>query len=321
MLGLALVLGFAACSEPRSNAGAAAAGGPPSSMNGAASPGTSGASNVAEASAAKAGANEAHGDAAPASANGASPQAPVSKPAATSTSPRVPIVDGYTIVNTFPHDSSSFTQGLLFDGGRLLESQGQYGESSLRQVELETGKVLKRVALEPRYFAEGCAVLKGLVYQLTWREGVVLVYDARDLRPVGSFPLAGEGWGLATDGESLIVSDGTDVLRFVDPTTKLVTRRVSVRSAGRALTQLNELEWIEGELWANVWHTELLARIDPKTGEVAGYVDLRGLLPAAERRDAESVLNGIAYDAAKKRIFVTGKRWPKLFELRVQKRT
>ncbi|MFO1008500.1 MAG: glutaminyl-peptide cyclotransferase [Planctomycetota bacterium] len=255
-----------------------------------------------------------------AGANGAGKTA-AQTPAAKPDAPRVPVVDGFEIVNTFAHDASSFTQGLVFDGGRLIESQGQYGESSLRLVELESGKVLKRVPLEATYFAEGCAVLGGLVYQLTWREGVVFVYDARELRPVGSFQLAGEGWGITTDGTSLIVSDGTDVLRFLDPKTHAVTKKLSVRFAGRALTQLNELEWIDGELWANVWHTESIVRIDPKTGEVTSTLDLRGLLPMKERKDAESVLNGIAWDPAKKRLFVTGKNWPKLFEIRVKHRS
>lgn len=233
--------------------------------------------------------------------------------------PKLVVVDGFEVVNTFPHDASSYTQGLAFDGGRFIESQGQHGESSLRLVEVETGKVLKKLPLESRYFAEGCAVLKGLVYQLTWQQHVVFVYDARELRSVGSFPLEGEGWGLTTDGTNLFVSDGTDTLRVLDPTTHAVTRKIAVRVQGRALYQLNELEWIEGELWANVWHTDRIARIDPKTGEVARIVDLTGLLSANERRDRESVLNGIAYDAAKKRIFVTGKNWPKLFEIRVKR--
>ncbi|MBI5365217.1 MAG: glutaminyl-peptide cyclotransferase [Planctomycetes bacterium] len=233
--------------------------------------------------------------------------------------PKLVVTEGYEVVNTFPHDASSYTQGLVLDGGRFIESQGQYGESSLRFVEVETGRVLKKLPLESRYFAEGCAVLKGLVYQLTWQQHVVFVYDARDLSSVGSFPLEGEGWGITTDGTSLIVSDGTDTLRVLDPTTHAVTKKLPVRVQGRALYQLNELEWIEGEVWANVWHTDRIARIDPKTGEVARFLDLTGLLPAHERRDHESVLNGIAYDPAKKRIFVTGKNWPRLFEIRVKR--
>lgn len=243
---------------------------------------------------------------------GARPQEP--KPA-----PRVPVVDGYEIVATYPHDTRSFTQGLVFDNGRLLESQGQYGESSLRLVELETGKVLKKLALDPRFFGEGVAVLKGLVYQLTWKEHMVFVYTAGNLEPMGTFRFADEGWGLTTDGTSLIASTGGDELRFIDPKTLAVTRKLPVRAAGLAQYQINELEWIEGEVWANVWHSDRILRIDPKTGEVTSIVDLKGLLPDKERPDPESVLNGIAYDAAKKRIFVTGKRWPKLFEIRVKK--
>lgn len=232
-----------------------------------------------------------------------------------------PAVDGFEIVNTFPHDPKCYTQGLVFDGGRFVESQGQYGESSLRLVEIETGKVLVKRPLEARYFGEGCAVLAGLVYQLTWQQQTVFVYDVRDLRPVGTFPLAGEGWGLTTDGTSLFVSDGTDTLRVLDPKTFAVTRKLPVRLGGRALYQLNELEWIEGEIWANVWHSERIVRIDPKSGAVTRMLDLTGILPASERRDREAVLNGIAYDPTKKRIFVTGKNWPKLFEIRVKARS
>ncbi len=331
-----LVVTLSACSDPAARGSNSDASSTPSSATPAAA-GDAGAANSAHGTSARSGT-----PAATASGSDAQVVSSNSKPTGASTTgtkasgsasagqdaagskpavPRVPVVDGYTIVNTFTHDASSFTQGLVYDGGRLLESQGQYGESSLRLVELESGKVLKKLPLEARYFAEGCAVLGGLVYQLTWREGVVFVYDARELRSVGSFQLAGEGWGLTTDGTQLILSDGSDTLRFVDPKSQQVVRRVAVRFAGRPLLQLNELEWVEGEVWANVWHSEFIARIDPKTGEVLGTIDLRGLLPAAERRDPESVLNGIAYDAAKKRIFVTGKRWPKLFEIRVQKRT
>jgi glutamine cyclotransferase len=251
----------------------------------------------------------------PAPAQTPSPRTPPSGDA-----PRKVPVDGYEVVATYPHDPRSFTQGLAFDNGRLLESQGQYGESSLRLVELETGVVQKRLPLAPTVFAEGIAVLKGLVYQLTWREGVAFVYTVGDLKQVGSFPFEGEGWGLTTDGTSLIASTGRDELRFIDPKTLKVSRSVRVRAAGVPQSELNELEWIEGEIWANVWHKDQILRIDPKTGDVVSIVDLRGLLPDRERRDYEHCLNGIAYDAAKKRIFVTGKCWPKLFEIRVKKR-
>lgn len=229
-------------------------------------------------------------------------------------------IDGYEVVHAYPHDARSFTQGLVYDAGKLLESQGQYGESSLRLVELETGVVKKRLAIDPRYFAEGLAVLKGLVYQLTWKEQTGFVYTLDDLRPVGSFRYEGEGWGLTTDGTSLILSDGTDKLRFVEPQKFTVTKTLPVREKGLVQHELNELEWVEGEIWANVWHTERIARIDPKTGEIVRWLDLTGLSPRVEHPDAESVLNGIAYDAAKKRLFVTGKRWPKLYEIKVKPR-
>lgn len=226
-------------------------------------------------------------------------------------------VDGYEVVRVLPHDSSSFTQGLAFDAGELLESQGEYGRSSLRVVDLETGTVARKIAVDARYFAEGLTALGGFVYQLTWKEGVCLVYERHDLRLAGTLPIAGEGWGLATDGKQLIVSDGSDVLRFCDPATMRVARTLAVKALGRAQHQINELEWVRGEIWANVWHSDRIARIDPATGEVKRYLDLTGLLPASERPHAESVLNGIAWDARGDRLYVTGKRWPKLFEIRV----
>lgn len=251
------------------------------------------------------------------SSQAATPQNPPVKPPPST--PATPI-DGYEIVHAYPHDARSFTQGLVFDAGKLLESQGEYGASSLRLVELDTGVVQKRLPIDPRYFAEGLAVLKGLVYQLTWKEKTGFVYALDDLRPLGSFHYDSEGWGLTTDGTSLILSDGTDVLRFIEPQKFTVTRTIAVREHGLVQHELNELEWVDGEIWANVWHTERIARIDPKTGEIVRWLDLTGLSPRAEHPDAESVLNGIAYDAAKKRIFVTGKRWPKLFEIKVKPR-
>lgn len=232
--------------------------------------------------------------------------------------PRTIPIDGYEVVRTIAHDANSFTQGLAIDAGELLESQGEYARSSLRLVELDTGIVTRKVDVEPMYFAEGLTVLRGLVYQLTWKEQRCLVYDRQELRLVGNLNYSGEGWGLATDGTSLILSDGSDKLRFFDPATMSVTRVLPVRALGRAQYQLNELEFVHGEIWANIWHSNLIARIDPVSGEVARYLDLSGILPAAEHPDAESVLNGIAWDAKNDRLFVTGKRWPKLFEIRVK---
>lgn len=247
---------------------------------------------------------------------------PVKPPAPATPAPKVVPVDGYEIVATFPHDAKSFTQGLVFHNGSLLESQGEYGRSSLRRVELSTGKVLQSKNVAPEYFAEGIALLKGVVYQLTWRERTGFIYTLGDLQLQARFSYAFEGWGLTTDGEKLIVSDGTSTLRFLDPGTgfKLV-KTLTVRAEGKPVEQLNELEWVHGEIWANVWHTDRIARIDPATGDVTRWLDLTGLLPIAEHPGAESVLNGIAWDAHADRLFVTGKFWPKLFEIKVKKKS
>jgi glutamine cyclotransferase len=229
-------------------------------------------------------------------------------------------VYGYEVVNLFPHDSGSFTQGLIFHDGALIESAGQYGVSSLRRVELETGKVLKKVAVPPQYFAEGLTILNGRLYQLTWEHGKGFVYDAATFEKTGEFKYEGEGWGLATDGESLILSDGTSRLRFIAPDDFRVRRSVNVTDEGRPVRELNELEYVRGEVWANIWHDERIARIDPATGRVVGWVDLSGLLPQRERPSGEAVLNGIAFDEGGDRLFVTGKLWPKLFEIRIKPR-
>ncbi|HLL76187.1 MAG TPA: glutaminyl-peptide cyclotransferase [Pyrinomonadaceae bacterium] len=226
----------------------------------------------------------------------------------------------YEVKNTYPHDRAAFTQGLIFRDGYLWESTGQYGSSSLRQVELKTGRVLRSVPVEREFFAEGMTIFGGKVYQLTWQEGRAFVYDAKDFRRLGEFKYAGEGWGLTHDGESLVMSDGTSTLRFLDPETFAVRRTVRVADAGRPVEQLNELEYVRGEIFANVWQEDRVARIDPRTGRVTGWIDLRGLLPAADTRGDEDVLNGIAYDEAGDRLFVTGKLWPKLFEIRLIKK-
>jgi glutamine cyclotransferase len=226
----------------------------------------------------------------------------------------------YEIKNSYPHDRAAFTQGLIFRDGILWESTGQYGSSSLRQVELKTGKVLKSVPVAKEFFAEGMTVFGGKVYQLTWQEKRAFVYDAKDFSRVGEFRYEGEGWGLTHDGESLVMSDGTSTLRFLDPATFAVRRTVRVEDGGRPVDQLNELEYVRGELLANVWQTDRVARIDPRTGRVTGWIDLRGLLPASDTRGDEDVLNGIAYDEAGDRLFVTGKLWPKLFEIRLIKK-
>jgi glutamine cyclotransferase len=192
-----------------------------------------------------------------------------------------------------------------------------YGESSLREVELATGAVLRRHDLAEQYFGEGIAFFGGRLFQLTWRSHVGFIYDAATFQPVGQFRYTGEGWGLTEDGTSLILSDGTSTLRFLEPTTFTVQRTVKVTDAGREVSHLNELEYVNGEIYANVWMKDLIARIDPATGNVKGWIDLTGLLGSEGRTGHEDVLNGIAYDAASGRLFVTGKRWPRLFQIRV----
>lgn len=220
------------------------------------------------------------------------------------------------VVQKLPHDRSAYTQGLVFYGGNFLESAGLYGESTLRKVDVETGAVLERRELDDRFFAEGLEELNGRLYQLTWQEQTGLVWDADRLELIDQFQYTGQGWGLATDGEFLIVSDGSYRLRFIDPATFAVDRVLEVRDAGRVVFSLNELEWVDGELWANIYQEDNIARIDPVTGEVIGWVNVGGLLPFwAEMRGAE-VANGIAYDEATDRLWVTGKNWPTVFEVR-----
>lgn len=226
-------------------------------------------------------------------------------------------VSGFEVLHSWPHDPMAFTQGLVYRAGTLYESTGGNGESSLREVELETGRVLRQHDLSEEYFGEGLALLGGKLYQLTWRSHVGFIYDAATFQPLGQFSYVGEGWGLTDNGTSLILSDGTSTLRFLDPTTLTVQRTVTVTDEGREVPRLNELEYVKGEVYANVWREDLIARIDPATGHVTGWINLTGLLPPEERTGNEDVLNGIAYDAANDRLLVTGKRWPKLFQIRL----
>jgi len=231
-----------------------------------------------------------------------------------------PPVDAYEIVNTYPHDPGAFSQGLVFRDGFLYEGTGRYGRSSLRQVELKTGRVLKFTSLNARLFGEGIAFSGDDIVQLTWRSGIGLVYDGQSFGRRGTFRYPGEGWGITMVGERLVMSDGSANLRFLDPKTFRVQRTVVVRSQGKPVDQLNELENVEGEVYANRWGSDRIARISPETGQVLGWIDLGGLLPRRERASRDAVLNGIAYDAEGKRLFVTGKLWPKLFEIRVVRR-
>ena len=223
----------------------------------------------------------------------------------------------YEIVNTYPHDPEAFTQGLFYDGGFLYESTGLHGRSSLRKVELTTGKVLRQRDLDREYFGEGMALAGDRIFQLTYRGRVGFRYDRDSFELLSTFRYETEGWGLTHDGERFIASDGTPVLRFRDSETFAETGRLEVTGDGRRVGDLNELEFVGGEIYANIWRTDLVARIDPATGEVTGWIDLEGLLPADEKAAAD-VLNGIAWDEANGRLFVTGKLWPWLFEIRLK---
>lgn len=226
---------------------------------------------------------------------------------------------GYQIVNIWPHDPHAFTQGLIFLDGKLIESTGQEGRSSLRNVELQTGTILKKVDVPAPYFAEGIALLNNRIYQLTWEHQRGFIYDPQTLEKTGEFNYNGEGWGLTTDGRSLIVSDGSNRLRFLDPDSFRVTKTIAVMDGKTPVGQLNELEFVNGEIYANIWHEDRIAAIDPQSGRVKAWIDLNGLLQPGDVQDAEAVLNGIAYDQSNDRLFVTGKLWPRLFEIKIKR--
>jgi glutaminyl-peptide cyclotransferase len=226
----------------------------------------------------------------------------------------------YEIVATYPHDPKAYTQGLVLHDGTLYESTGQYDASSLRKVELKKGKVKKKIDVPGQYFAEGMTILNGKIYQLTWQQGKCFVYDLKDFKLETEMAYEGEGWGLTTDGQSLILSDGTNRLRFIDPATFRVQKTLSILNNNVPLTELNELEYINGEIYANIWKTDNIVRLDPQTGRILAWIDLSGLRPAETLTSSENVLNGIAYDAANDRLYVTGKRWPNLFEIRLKKK-
>jgi glutamine cyclotransferase len=228
---------------------------------------------------------------------------------------RAPVA-GYRVVHVFPHDSEAFTQGLVYLDGLFYEGTGLNGRSTIRKVKIETGQVMQLHKLDSQYFGEGIAILNDTLFQLTWQSGIAFLYDRTTFTRTGTFSYTGEGWGLTHDGRRLIMSDGTATLRFIDPASHKEISRLAVRDGGKPVLNLNELEYIKGEVFANVWQTDRIARISPKTGEVTGWIDLKGLLPASEQAP-DAVLNGIAYDAAGDRLFVTGKLWPKVFEIRI----
>jgi len=223
----------------------------------------------------------------------------------------------YEVINTYPHDPSAFTQGLIFKDGYLYESTGNYGHSSLRKVELETGKIIKNKNIDDKIFAEGLTLYNQQLIQLSWKDGTAFVYDKDSFDLIRTFDYPGEGWGLTTYNKQFIMSDGSSVLRLLDPVTFKEIRRVSVSHFGRQAQRLNELEMVKGNIFANVWLSDHIVIISPDTGQVVGVVDLTGLLKKYSTNTRANVLNGIAYDPLSDRLFVTGKYWPKLFEIKL----
>ena len=224
---------------------------------------------------------------------------------------------GYQVVARYPHDPNAFTQGLIVSNGQVFEGTGQKGRSSLRRVDLKTGKVEKAAALNAHYFGEGITAMGGRIYQLTWQNRIGLVYDKDTFDLEKTFQYTGEGWGLTNDGKHLIMSDGSAMLRFLDPETFAVVKRITVQTPRGKINNLNELEFVKGEIWANIWYDDKIVRISPENGEVLGWIDLSTLYPRNQRTTGEDVLNGIAYDAENDRLFVTGKNWPHIFEIKV----
>lgn len=223
----------------------------------------------------------------------------------------------YRVVHVYPHDPEAFTQGLVYLDGFLYEGTGLNGRSSIRKVKLENGEVVQIQKVDSQYFGEGIAVKGDTIYELTWQSEIGFLYDRATFKRKGTFNYKGEGWGLTTDGHRLIMSDGTAFLRFLDPVTLKELSRIQVKDGTTPVANLNELEYVKGEIFANVWQSHRIARISPRTGRVTGWLDLEGLLTPREAQQAD-VLNGIAYDPAGDRLFVTGKLWPKLFEIKIQ---
>ena len=231
--------------------------------------------------------------------------------------PEIPTGYTYAIINVYDHDQAAYTQGLVFEDGWLYESTGLRGQSSLRKVDLATGSVAKFLNLPAQFFGEGMTILDDKIYQLTWHAQTGFIFDKNDFSLLDEFHYATEGWGLTHDGERLIMSDGTATLHFFDPQTMEEVAQIQVTDRGAPVTQLNELEFIDGQIFANVWMTDQIAIIDPETGHVTGWIDLTGLLHPEERVNGQAVLNGIAHDAENGRLFLTGKQWPKLFEVEI----
>ncbi|HEX7492772.1 MAG TPA: glutaminyl-peptide cyclotransferase [Bacteroidales bacterium] len=229
----------------------------------------------------------------------------------------VPKKYGYKVIHTYPHDRDAFTQGLVYDNGVLFEGTGQESGSTLREVELETGKVIRQHNLDGSLFGEGIALYRDQIYQVTWRNKVGFIYNKSDFKLINKIYYPTEGWGMTTMNDKIVLSDGSNVLYFYEPEMFTVISKIEVYDNKMKRDSLNELEYINGEIWANIWVNNHIARIDPVTGKVLGYIDLNGILPTSDHNAETDVLNGIAYDNKAKRIFVTGKRWPKLFEIKV----
>ncbi len=228
--------------------------------------------------------------------------------------PPAPKLWGVEVTATYPHDPAAFTQGLAFHDGQLYEGTGQYGGSSIRRIALPSGEVEQMQPLSELYFGEGITIFDNKLYQLTWVNQVGFIYDVETFERLGTFRYAGEGWGLTHNGRHLIMSNGSERISFLDPENYDVVRTIRVRSEGRPIVRLNELEWVDGEIWANIWYQDQIARIDPRSGEVVGWIDASTIYPASER-GFEDVLNGIAYDPAANRVLLTGKNWPLLYEV------
>jgi glutaminyl-peptide cyclotransferase len=230
----------------------------------------------------------------------------------------VPKIYSYQIVKVYPHDTKAYTQGLVFENGFLYEATGLKGESTLRKVQLSTGDPIQKITLDPQIFGEGISIFNDKIIQLSWQNNVGFVYDKKTFQVLAKFNYPTEGWGLTNDGKNLIMSDGTNKLYFLEPQLYSKIGRIEVYDNKGAVDKLNELEYINGEVYANIYQTDKIARIDPKTGKVLAYIDLNKLLPIQDYKPDTDVLNGIAYDAAGKRLFVTGKKWPKLFEIKLK---
>jgi glutamine cyclotransferase len=226
-------------------------------------------------------------------------------------------ISGIKVINIFPHDPDAFTQGLVYHQGYLYESTGLHGKSTLRKVDLKTGEIIKIIKLAPEYFGEGMTILGNNIYQLTWQNKTGFVYDLKEFKKINTFSYQGEGWGITTDGQYLFMSDGSAVISCLDLVTFAVHRKIIVHDGRKQIGNLNELEFIKGEIWANIFREDIIVRISPVTGKVLGWIDLSQLYSLITEHNRIDVLNGIAYDESKDRIFVTGKLWPKIFEIKV----